>query len=60
MQGGDYVTPADVEEQFYYVSAHRVMLSGAALMEGLSDNRQVLEEITGQVRKPPVGERRRP
>lgn len=53
------MTPADVGEQFYYVSAHRVMLSGAALMEGLSD-RQVLEEITGQVRKPPVGERRRP
>ena len=59
LAGRDYVTPADVEEQFYYVSAHRVMLSGAALMEGLSD-RQVLEEITGRVRKPPVGERRRP
>ena len=59
LAGRDYVIPADVEEQLYYVSAHRVMLSGAARMEGLSV-RQVLEEITGQVRKPPVGERRRP
>ena len=35
LAGRDYVIPADVEEQFYYVSAHRVMLSGAARMEGL-------------------------
>lgn len=59
LAGRDYVIPMDVEEQFYYVSAHRVMLGGAAQIEGLSA-RQVLEEITGQVRKPPVGERRRP
>lgn len=59
LAGRDYVTPADVEEQFYYVAAHRVMPNSAAQMEGLSV-RQVLEEIAGRTRKPPVGERRRP
>lgn len=56
-EGRDFVTPNDVLEQFPYVAAHRVTLNADAVMRHLSVG-EVLRQIAGAVRKPPIGIRR--
>lgn len=51
----DYVTPTDVSGQFPYVTAHRIILSGAAEMQG-KKKETVIKEILRAVKVPPVGE----
>lgn len=52
--GRDYVTPADVCEQFPYVAAHRVILTAEAEMDG-GDTAALLREAAARVKKPPMG-----
>ncbi len=49
-----YVVPADVEYQFPYVAAHRVVPNMAAQMEEKSVMK-ILAEILRKTKKPPVG-----
>ena len=55
-EGRDFVTPNDVVQQFPYVAAHRVALNAAAVMGRVSVE-EVLRQIAGSVRKPPMGAR---
>ena len=55
LAGRNYVTPNDVGGQFPYVVSHRIMLNASAVMEGI-DKKQVLTEIAGRIKKPPMGE----
>lgn len=54
LSGNAFVTPADVAQQFPYVAAHRVFLTMAARMEGVTVG-QVLGELLEQVKKPDMG-----
>lgn len=54
LSGNDYVSPADVAQQFFYVAAHRVLLNVSARMEGVTKE-QVLREVLEQVKKPDMG-----
>ena len=54
LAGRNYVTPNDVGGQFPYVVSHRIMLNASAVMEGI-DKKQVLTEIAGRIKKPPMG-----
>ncbi len=56
-EGRDYVTPADVLGQFPYVTAHRLTLSADAVMKRVTA-REVIRQIAGSVRKPPIEARR--
>lgn len=58
MEGRNYVMPGDVSSQFFYVAAHRVILSGAARMKEKTKE-QILREILDSVKIPPMGEERR-
>lgn len=55
--GREFVTPADVLEQFPYVAAHRLTLNADAVMRHISV-REVLRRVAGGVRKPPIEARR--
>ena len=55
--GRDFVTPADVLEQFPYVTGHRVTLNADAIMKRVTVG-EVLRKIAGSVRKPPIEVRR--
>jgi len=55
MEGRGYVVPNDVKSQFPYVAAHRILLNGAARMEGKS-RAQILAQIAEEVKRPPMGE----
>ena len=56
-EGRDFVTPADVLEQFPYVVSHRLALNADAVMRHLTV-REVARQIAGSIRKPPVEVRR--
>ncbi|MBQ9493604.1 MAG: MoxR family ATPase [Oscillibacter sp.] len=56
-EGRDFVTPADVLEQFPYVAAHRLTLNANALTRHITV-RETLQQIAGSVRKPPIEARR--
>lgn len=58
LAGRDFVTPQDIQEQFPFVAAHRVVLSSSAKIEGVKAE-TVLEEILRQIPPPPLGERER-
>jgi MoxR-like ATPase len=55
LDGRDFVTPADVLDQFPFVIRHRLILSAAAKMEHRSKT-QIIEDILKSVKKPPIGE----
>ena len=55
MNGRNYVTPWDVSSQFFYVAAHRVLLSGRSQMERKT-KKQILQKIIETVEVPPMGE----
>jgi MoxR-like ATPase len=55
LDGRDFVTPADVLEQFPFVIRHRLILNAAARMEHGSKT-QIIEDILKSVKKPPMGE----
>lgn len=57
-EGRDFVTPGDVRSQFSYVVSHRIVLNASAKMEH-REKADILEEILGQVKKPPMGEKGR-
>ena len=52
-QGRDFVTPADVLEQFPYVVSHRLWLSAQAAMEHVSIP-EIVRQISASVRRPPM------
>lgn len=54
LEGRNYVTPADVREQFPYVAAHRIQENRAARMEGMGKE-QIIQQILKQVRQPSMG-----
>lgn len=56
LEGRDFVTPGDIQGQFPYVVSHRLLLNGAARMEGLS-RRQIIEKVLEQTPRPPMGEK---
>lgn len=53
LDGRDYVTPADVTEQFPFVAAHRITISPAARMEGRT-KQAVLQNILDSVNLPEI------
>lgn len=57
LEGRDFVTPGDVEEQFPYVVRHRLLLNNAARLEH-ADKEAVTAEILSAVRKPLMGKAR--
>lgn len=57
-QGRDFVTPNDIAEQFPYTVSHRIFLNTAARMDGVSKT-DIIQEIIGKVKKPPLGEKGR-
>ena len=57
-KGRDYVTPADVLEQFPYAVSHRIILNSSAAMDGMA-KAAVTNEIASSVKKPPMGEKSR-
>lgn len=56
MQERAFVIPNDVEEQFPYVAAHRIVPNTAARMEKISVGK-IVEEILHSVPKPEMGKR---
>lgn len=54
-KGKDYVTPAEVAEQFPYVISHRIIRNTSARMEGISKEK-IIQEVIRSVKKPPLGE----
>ena len=54
LNGREYVTPNDVQEQFPYIASHRIILSPSAKMEKSTPER-VIEEILKTVKKPFLG-----
>ena len=58
IQRRDYVTPLDVQRQFPYVTAHRILLSDAAEINR-KKKKDVLQEILEAVEIPPMGEESR-
>ncbi len=55
IKGRNFVTPADVAEQFFYVMNHRIQLNSSGYMEGVSKEK-ILEEIQTSVKKPSMRE----
>lgn len=51
--GRDFVTPSDVLQQFPYVAGHRVALTAESVMRHI-DVPEVLRQIAGSIRKPPI------
>jgi MoxR-like ATPase len=55
--GREFVTPADVLEQFPYVAAHRLTRSADAVMRRIRVE-EILRGVAGSVRKPPIEAKR--
>lgn len=56
-EGRDFVTPSDVLGQFPYVAAHRLTRNADAVARSVTV-REILRQIAGTVRKPPIEARR--
>lgn len=56
-QGREFVTPLDVLEQFPYVVSHRLILTPEARLDRVEKG-DVIREIAGSVRRPPMEARR--
>ncbi len=56
-EGRDFVTPSDVLGQFPYVAAHRLTRSADAVARNVTVQ-EILRQIAGSVRKPPIEARR--
>ena len=56
-EGRDFVTPSDVLEQFPYVAAHRLTRNADAVARRVTVQ-EILRQIAGSVRKPPIEARR--
>ena len=55
--GRDYVVPEDVQEMFFDVCGHRVVLSAQARMEN-ANAAQVLDALLGRVKAPKLAHKR--
>lgn len=54
LSGRNYVTPADIAEQFPYVAAHRIFLNPAARADHVEKG-QIIDEILHRIRRPQLG-----